>query len=266
MPSTSHYPLSLFTTVRQALQLLEKEGINPAELLQVIIDKPMFRKDLVDAYNQGFLATLLGIPENPMNLGSFLEFTVGWRFYELEREEKRLRRLFSSDPEYVAKLLAEFASSNAKFEECVEFFSEPSNFAKAFSHLNVLSVSIVVAYLGSADGNRMTLEDVAASHRVSVARCGTIIGRAGRVMRANVEALLDMGDVPSLEQLPIEALELSIRTENALKRPSRIRINNTVADLANMSESDLLAIHNMGQKSLDEIINKLAEHGLRLKQ
>jgi DNA-directed RNA polymerase subunit alpha len=64
---------------------------------------------------------------------------------------------------------------------------------------------------------------------------------------------------PDLE-LPIEDLELSERPSNCLKRAQI----HTVGELLQKSEADLLAITNFGQKSLDEIIDKLDERGLAL--
>ena len=57
---------------------------------------------------------------------------------------------------------------------------------------------------------------------------------------------------PDLE-LPIEDLELSERPSNCLKRAQV----NTIGELLQKSEADLLAITNFGQKSLDEIIDNL---------
>ena len=64
---------------------------------------------------------------------------------------------------------------------------------------------------------------------------------------------------PDLE-LPIEDLEVSERPSNCLKRAQV----NTIGELLQKSEADLLAITNFGQKSLDEIIDKLDERGLAL--
>ena len=61
--------------------------------------------------------------------------------------------------------------------------------------------------------------------------------------------------------LPIEDLELSERPRNCLKRAQV----NTVGELLQKSEDDLLAITNFGQKSLDEVIAKLDERGLSLR-
>jgi DNA-directed RNA polymerase subunit alpha len=65
---------------------------------------------------------------------------------------------------------------------------------------------------------------------------------------------------PDME-LPIEDLELSERPRNCLKRAQV----NTVGELLQKSEDDLLAITNFGQKSLDEVIETLDERGLSLR-
>jgi DNA-directed RNA polymerase subunit alpha len=65
---------------------------------------------------------------------------------------------------------------------------------------------------------------------------------------------------PDLE-LPIEDLDLSERPRNCLKRAQV----NTVGELVQKTEDDLLAITNFGQKSLDEVIVKLDERGLSLR-
>ena len=63
---------------------------------------------------------------------------------------------------------------------------------------------------------------------------------------------------PEIYQTPIEKLELSPRTLNCLKR-SHI---SKVGEVLEMSDDELLKIRNFGQKSLDELKQKLAEHGV----
>ncbi len=77
---------------------------------------------------------------------------------------------------------------------------------------------------------------------------------------------LELGDIepeisssPDLE-LPIEALDLSERPRNCLRR-AQIK---TVGELVERTSDDLLNITNFGQKSLDEVIAKLDELGLSL--
>ncbi|MGH9247754.1 MAG: DNA-directed RNA polymerase subunit alpha [Acidimicrobiales bacterium] len=67
------------------------------------------------------------------------------------------------------------------------------------------------------------------------------------------------GGSPDLE-LPIEDLDLSERPRNCLKRAQI----NTVGELLQKTEDDLLAITNFGQKSLEEVRAKLDERGLSL--
>jgi len=60
----------------------------------------------------------------------------------------------------------------------------------------------------------------------------------------------------------IEELELSVRSFNCLKRAQI----STVHDLISRSEEDMMRVRNLGRKSLDEVINKLASLGLSLRQ
>ncbi len=65
------------------------------------------------------------------------------------------------------------------------------------------------------------------------------------------------------KQIHIEELQLSVRAYNCLKRAQI----NTVADLLEYSEDDLLEIKNFGQKSAEEVIEALKAHlGLTLSQ
>jgi DNA-directed RNA polymerase subunit alpha len=63
---------------------------------------------------------------------------------------------------------------------------------------------------------------------------------------------------PEIYQTPIEKLELSPRTLNCLKR-SHI---SKVGEVLEMSDDELLKIRNFGEKSLDELKEKLVEHGV----
>ena len=65
---------------------------------------------------------------------------------------------------------------------------------------------------------------------------------------------------PDLDR-PIEELDLSERPRNCLKRAQI----NTIGELLLRSTDDLMNITNFGQKSLDEILQKLDERGLSLR-
>lgn len=69
----------------------------------------------------------------------------------------------------------------------------------------------------------------------------------------------DKGKEKVLE-MTIEELDLSVRSFNCLKRAGI----NTVEDLINKSEEDMMKVRNLGRKSLEEVINKLAPLGFSL--
>jgi DNA-directed RNA polymerase subunit alpha len=65
----------------------------------------------------------------------------------------------------------------------------------------------------------------------------------------------------SADQMPIEDLRLSMRAYNCLKRAGITRVGEVVAKLSR-GENEILAIRNFGQKSLDELLERLRERGL----
>jgi DNA-directed RNA polymerase subunit alpha len=64
-----------------------------------------------------------------------------------------------------------------------------------------------------------------------------------------------------MENFPIEELELGVRSYNCLKR---VGIE-TIGDLTSKSEAELAAIPNFGRKSIEEVRETLAGHGLTLR-
>jgi DNA-directed RNA polymerase subunit alpha len=64
-----------------------------------------------------------------------------------------------------------------------------------------------------------------------------------------------------MENFPIEELELGVRSYNCLKR---VGIE-TIGDLVTKSEGELAAIPNFGKKSIEEVKETLATHGLNLR-
>ena len=102
------------------------------------------------------------------------------------------------------------------------------------------------------------------------------LASAGATLRSLVELVANLTDAPvGLElgevvgyssgsgdlDMPIEDLDLSERPRNCLKRGQV----NTIGELLTHSEEDLMNITNFGQKSLDEIKQKLDERGLSLR-
>ena len=107
------------------------------------------------------------------------------------------------------------------------------------------------------------------SPRDAVASSGrTLVELFGLARDLNHEAEgIEIGPAPveavlsSEMAMPIESLDLSVRSYNCLKREG---INN-VSELVALSEHQLMNIRNFGQKSVDEVRDKLIEMGLSLK-
>ena len=96
---------------------------------------------------------------------------------------------------------------------------------------------------------------------------------AAKVMTGHLELFIDLTETAKntkvmvekaetkrerILEMPIEDLELSVRSYNCLKRAGI----STVQDLANKTEADMMKVRNLGKKSLDEVTNKL--HSLEL--
>jgi len=120
--------------------------------------------------------------------------------------------------------------------------------------------------------DKLTLEietDGSITPREALASAGaTLRNLVGLVAELSTEQVgLELGEVspvtatsPDLE-LAIEELDLSERPRNCLKR-ARV---DTIGQLVQKTEDDLLAITNFGSKSLEEVLQKLDERGLALR-
>ncbi|MBR6548509.1 MAG: DNA-directed RNA polymerase subunit alpha [Clostridia bacterium] len=81
---------------------------------------------------------------------------------------------------------------------------------------------------------------------------------------AGADIMVEKGDSgkEKVLEMTIEELDLSVRSFNCLKRAQI----NTVEDLINKTEDDMMKVRNLGRKSLEEVINKLASLGFTLKK
>ncbi len=124
------------------------------------------------------------------------------------------------------------------------------------------------------DFNKLTLEvwtngTISAKEAVSL---------AAKIIMEHLELFVDLsGDMyagspimvnkednqkDGLLEMTIEELDLSVRSFNCLKRAGI----NTVGDLINKTEEDMMKVRNLGRKSLEEVVNKLASLGFTLSQ
>ncbi len=123
----------------------------------------------------------------------------------------------------------------------------------------------------STEYDRLILDvetDGSISPRDSLASAGATLSSLVQLVAEMSEAAvgLELSDQAESSvrrdlDVPIEELDLSERPRNCLKRAQI----NTIGELIEKTEDDLLAITNFGQKSLDEVIAKLDERGLTLR-
>ena len=80
----------------------------------------------------------------------------------------------------------------------------------------------------------------------------------------NAEILVERPEVQKEKvlEMTIEELDLSVRSFNCLKRAGI----DTVEDLINRTEEDMIKVRNLGRKSLEEVVQKLSSLGLCLKK
>ena len=104
------------------------------------------------------------------------------------------------------------------------------------------------------------------------------VSLAAKVLNEHLRLFIDMSDVaknsddimverPEVQrdkvlEMTIEELDLSVRSFNCLKRAGI----DTVEDLINRTEEDMIKVRNLGRKSLEEVIQKLSSLGLALKK
>jgi len=142
-----------------------------------------------------------------------------------------------------------------------------------FSPIRLVAFSVEPARVEqSTNYDRLVMDittDGSISPRDALASAGSTLRSLFGLIAETSEAFqgLVLGEVaggasgsPDLDQ-PIEELDLSERPRNCLKRAQI----NTIGELVSKTEDDLLAITNFGQKSLDEVLQKLDERGLSLR-
>ncbi len=124
----------------------------------------------------------------------------------------------------------------------------------------------------SIDFDKLTIE-VLTNGTVSAKE---IISLSAKIMNDHVQLFVDLIDNMSsydilvsqdddkqqkVLEMSVEDLDLSVRSYNCLKRAGI----HTVEDLTKKSEEDMLKVRNLGRKSLEEVINKLLDLGLDLR-
>lgn len=144
----------------------------------------------------------------------------------------------------------------------------------SFSPVKKVNISIDNTRVGQiTDFDKLTLEvwtngTIKAVEAVSYA-AKIITEHMGLLMELSdgIEDVEVMIDVPNKKKdkaldMQVEELDLSVRSYNCLKRANI----NTVQELVNKTDSEMMKVRNLGKKSLEEVKNKLAELNLFLKE
>ena len=127
-------------------------------------------------------------------------------------------------------------------------------------------------YIATGEGLRRNYDELQAEYNEKIENLKDEIRRiediskglqAGKALADFSSELDELGisGKHSIYSWNIEELDLSIRPYNCLKRAGV----NTVGELMECSVERLMKMRNMGRKSLDEIIKKIGEHGLKLR-
>lgn len=163
--------------------------------------------------------------------------------------------------------------SNVKNKELLE---NPEYIAidSIYSPVKKCSYSVEPTRVGqSIDFDKLVLE-VETNGTISAR---DIVSLSGKILQDHISIFVDlceamgkMNILVSAEEdnktkildMPIEEMELSVRSYNCLKRANI----NTVEDLIQKTREDMLKVRNLGLKSIDEVLEKLNEYGLSFKE
>jgi DNA-directed RNA polymerase subunit alpha len=145
-----------------------------------------------------------------------------------------------------------------------------------FSPVRRVSYDVEAARVGQrTDYDKLNLDvttDGSVDPRVAIAEAAEILIRQLAIF-TDIEKIEGFGEAAAaeapveaplahgMENFPIEELELGVRSYNCLKR---VGIE-TIGDLVVKSENELAAIPNFGKKSIEEVKETLATHGLTLR-
>lgn len=105
-------------------------------------------------------------------------------------------------------------------------------------------------------------EAVSLAAKVLTGHLNLFVNLSDKASSAEVMVEKDDKGKEKILEMTIEDLDLSVRSFNCLKRAGI----NTVEDLINKSEEDMMKVRNLGRKSLEEVIQKLNSLGFSLQK
>lgn len=112
------------------------------------------------------------------------------------------------------------------------------------------------------DGTLTAEEAVSLASKVIIEHLNLFVDLSGEPYSAEIMVEKDDKGKEKVLEMTIEELDLSVRSSNCLRRAGI----NTVEDLINRTEDELLKVRNLGRKSFEEVLNKLDSLGVNLKE
>ncbi len=112
------------------------------------------------------------------------------------------------------------------------------------------------------DGTLAPDEAVSLAAKVLSEHLNSFIDLSEHAKTAEIMVEKEDNEKEKVLEMNIDELELSVRSYNCLKRAGI----NTVEELTNKTAEDMMKVRNLGRKSLEEVLTKLKELGLSLRQ
>jgi DNA-directed RNA polymerase subunit alpha len=112
------------------------------------------------------------------------------------------------------------------------------------------------------DGSIGPKEAISLGAKILTEHLNIFVGLTDEAQNAEIMVEKEEDQKEKVLEMTIEELDLSVRSYNCLKRAGI----NTVQELANKTEEDMMKVRNLGRKSLEEVKAKLDELGLGLRK
>ena len=119
---------------------------------------------------------------------------------------------------------------------------------------------VELLWRGWTDGTTSAQEALSLSARVLTEHLNLFVNLCDEAAETEIMVENDEKGKEKALEMTIEELDLSVRSFNCLKRAGI----NTVGDLVNKSEDDMMKVRNLGRKSLEEVMAKLDSLGFSL--
>ena len=130
--------------------------------------------------------------------------------------------------------------------------------ARVGQNVNFDKLVLEVETNGTVDATEL----VSLSGKILVEHINLFVELCETISNADILVAKEEDKQVKLMELPIEEMDLSVRSYNCLKRAGI----NTVEDLLKKSRADMLKVKNLGIKSIEEVIQKVESYGLSLRK